>query len=284
MNVIIWGCGQGGRTVKNWLPADARLLAFADSDPALQHTFRENVPVIPPEEIPRHQPDLVWIAVRNREAAAQIRQRLEAMGFSGDIRSLTEFCDSMDLRRACLRMLAQEIRSRKLPGEMAELGVYQGEFAREMNRLLPEKKLYLFDTFKGFPEEDTCMERQRHPGQKSPMTFQDTSLELVRSRLPYPEQAVFCPGRFPDPLAALQDPLPAMALVSLDPDLYEPVRQGLKIFWPLLVPGGMILIHDYNNSQFPGAGDAVREFCREHRLTVLPLPDLHGSGVLVKQE
>ena len=77
--------------------------------------------------------------------------------------------------------------------------------------------------------------------------------------------------------------LPPLALVSLDPDLYEPTLAGLCAFWPKLVPGGMILIHDYNSAQFEGAGKAVRSFCQERQLTVLPLADLHGSAVLLKQ-
>ena len=99
-------------------------------------------------------------------------------------------------------------------------------------------------------------------------------------QLPYPEQAVICAGYFPDSLPSVP---PRFAFVHLDPDLYESVAQGLRIFWPLLVCGGVIFVHDYRSLQFPGAGQAVKEFCREHRLTPLPLPDLHGSALLVKQ-
>ena len=87
----------------------------------------------------------------------------------------------------------------------------------------------------------------------------------------------------PDTFRTLPSALPRFAFVHLDPDLYESVAQGLRIFWPLLVCGGVIFVHDYRSLQFPGAGQAVKEFCREHRLTPLPLPDLHGSALLVKQ-
>lgn len=283
MKVIIWGCGQGGRTVRNLLPSGACLLAFTDSNQSLHGLSLEGVPIIPPEQLPSYSPDLVWIAVRNREAAASIQLRLRELAFSGTVQCLSDLCDTADLRIACLRMLAAEIRRREIPGELAELGVYRGDFAAEMNRLLPERRIYLFDTFHGFPPEDAAIENARNPQHRNRMNFEDTSESLVRSRLPRPEQAVFCKGRFPESLQSLPEPLPTMALVSLDPDLYEPTRQGLKIFWPLLAPGGIILIHDYNNSQFPGAGEAVREFCRENRLSILPLPDLHGSAALIKQ-
>ena len=57
----------------------------------------------------------------------------------------------------------------------------------------------------------------------------------------------------------------------------------MNAFWPRLVPGGVILIHDCFSAQFEGVGKAVHRFCREQNLTVLPLADLHGSGVLIRQ-
>ncbi|HCT91621.1 MAG TPA: methyltransferase, partial [Lachnospiraceae bacterium] len=109
--------------------------------------------------------------------------------------------------------------------------------------------------------------------------FSDTSAELVRSRLPHPEKAVFCKGRFPE---SLPDDLPPLVFVSLDPDLYAPALAGLRAFWPKLVPGGLILIHDYNSRQFKGVKEAVQLFCEEEGLSVLPLADLHGSAALMK--
>ena len=72
-------------------------------------------------------------------------------------------------------------------------------------------------------------------------------------------------------------------MVSLDADLYEPTRQGLKYFYPRLVKGGVIVIHDYNSAQFEGVRKAVREYCEENGLIPVPLCDLHGTAVLVKQ-
>lgn len=42
---------------------------------------------------------------------------------------------------------------------MAELGVYKGKFAVEINKLFPYKKLYLFDTFEGFFSQDIDIEK-----------------------------------------------------------------------------------------------------------------------------
>ena len=37
---------------------------------------------------------------------------------------------------------------------VAEGGVFQGDFARHINRCFPKSKLYLFDTFSGFDKKD----------------------------------------------------------------------------------------------------------------------------------
>lgn len=281
MKIILFGSGQGGQMAARWLPADCTLLAIADNNPQKQGSLSGGIPVIAPEQIPRLSPDLVFITVLNKEAAPAIETQLRELGYAGPIRTLIPLREIMDLRLAHLRLLAGEIKARNLPGAVAELGVYQGAFAAEINRLFPDRTLYLFDTFEGFTREDVAEEKKHAAHSRAAVKdFADTSEEQVRARLPHPKQAVFCRGHFPDTLPA---DLPPLAFVSLDPDLYEPIYWGLRAFWPKLVPGGVILIHDYNSAQFEGAKKAVQHFCQEHHLMILPLPDLHGSAVLLKQ-
>lgn len=280
MKILLFGCGQGGQMAAKWLPASTKLLAFSDNDPQKWGNFLSGVPVIAPAEIPKHEPDLVLIAIRNADAARLVQTQLVDLGYRGAVRTLAFFRDIMDLRLAQFRLLAEEIRRLKLPGAVAELGVYRGDFAAEINRLFPERTLYLFDTFAGFTQQDLDAEPARNQaGQAAVGDFGDTDPRLVLSRLPHPQQAVLCPGRFPD---TLPPDLPPLAFVSLDPDLYEPTRQGLRAFWPHLVPGGILLIHDYNSAQFSGPHRAVREFCDTEYLLPIPLPDLHGSAILQK--
>ncbi len=49
---------------------------------------------------------------------------------------------------------------RGLEGVVAEAGVYKGDFAKEMNRVFFDRKIYLFDTFEGFPETDILKEEK----------------------------------------------------------------------------------------------------------------------------
>ena len=191
--------------------------------------------------------------------------------------------------------------------------MYQGAFAAEINRLFPERRLWLFDTFEGFHARDLAIEAERTGVKTQRRSFSDTTIELVRSRLPHPEMARFIKGYFPESLKCLdfmeasendvmQEPVNAMvacsrshteqrkesgepcfALVSLDPDLYEPTLEGLRYFYPRLAPGGRILIHDYTSCQFEGVKMAVDEYCRAHELFVVPLCEI-GRCLLWKTE
>ena len=46
------------------------------------------------------------------------------------------------------------LRSRGVSGAFAELGVYRGDASRAIHTAAPERRLYLFDTFDGFPAQD----------------------------------------------------------------------------------------------------------------------------------
>ena len=61
-----------------------------------------------------------------------------------------------DLSNDYVRLATLELLCRRLaevPGAAAELGVYRGFFARCINQLMPQRKLYLFDSFEGFAED-----------------------------------------------------------------------------------------------------------------------------------
>lgn len=282
MKVAVFGAGQAGAMVARWLPAEQELICFIDNNQKKQGQDVLGIPVYSLECAVELCPDKIWIAVLNREAASEIARQIEGSGFAGEITLLQTFRERQDIRLATLRLLVEEIKRRGIPGETAELGVFQGAFAAEINRLVPEKKLYLFDTFCGFDRRDIEIEQEVGNAFAKEGAFSDTSIDMVKARLPYPKQAVFCPGYFPESLENLEIELPEFSLVSLDSDLYEPTYEGLKRFYPRLARGGVLLIHDYNSLQFPGVKKAVERFCEEQKIFVVPLMDLHGSAVIVK--
>jgi O-methyltransferase len=182
------------------------------------------------------------------------------------------------VRYATLGLCYEEIVSRNVQGNVAELGVFKGDFAARLNQLFPDRKLYLFDTFEGFNEKDITTEHQKgfSGGEQD---FSKTSIEHVHSRMAYPNNCIFKKGYFPDTATGIDD---QFCFVSLDADLYAPMREGLKFFYPRLSTGGYIFIHDFNNDQYKGVRQAVTEFCNSNNISYTPIPDNGGSVVIVK--
>ena len=276
---VIWGAGQGGRMVANLLHGDIEIKAYCDSDETKWGASLDGVPIVPPEALADLAPDAIFISMLNKDACASVRARLEAMGIQARIVTAPELRQTFDLRLAALRMIAGEARERGIAGAIAELGVYRGDFAVEMNRLFPDRPLYLFDTFAGFDQRDITIEAEHGFSRAATGHFADTSVDAVRRRLPHPDRAVFRVGYFPETTQGIED---AFAVVSLDADLYKPLYDGLRYFYPRLSKGGALIIHDYNNTRFSGAKRAVRQFCEECGVFVVPLSDLHGTGVIIK--
>lgn len=274
--VVIFGAGQAGQMAARWMEAGLCLAAFTDNNSVLWGQRVKDIPVVEPRQAIRLEPDEFWVAVLNPQAEEQIRQQLTALGYDGPVRSVGALRNWMDIRLAQVRLLAEELETHRVPGAIAELGVYQGRLAAQLNRLFPTRALYLFDTFQGFDPKD--LEEEEGPVRQQ---FRDTGVELVRERLPYPEQAVFCAGRFPETMP--QDP-PAFALVSVDFDLFRPTYEALARFMPLLSPGGMLLVHDYNSIQYPGVKKAVNLYRQQAAFVLIPLSDLHGSAVLIPRQ
>ncbi len=182
------------------------------------------------------------------------------------------------VRYAMWELITQEMEERNIQGAIAELGVYQGASAQLLNELFPDRKLYLFDTFEGFDDRDLEVESaEKYSSGK--MEFADTSVEAVMARMPHPEQCVVRKGYFPGTSEGLDE---TFALVSIDTDLYLPIYEGLKYFYPRVSSGGYIFIHDYNHKKFEGSKAAVRQFSEEMKVPFLPIPDTAGSAVIMK--
>ncbi|HLK28846.1 MAG TPA: TylF/MycF/NovP-related O-methyltransferase [Puia sp.] len=182
------------------------------------------------------------------------------------------------VRLSTLELVSYEISKKKLKGNIAELGVYKGKFARYINQYFSERLLYLFDTFEGFDNRDVSSETQKQfsTGEQD---FSDTSIEAVLKLMPFPEKCVPVKGFFPESAKEVND---EFVFVSLDADLYEPIYSGLNFFYPKLVQGGYIFIHDFNNDNYKGSRKAVEQFCEEQKINFLPLPDSGGSSIIMK--
>jgi O-methyltransferase len=171
------------------------------------------------------------------------------------------------VRLATLELVSHEIKAKNLKGNVAELGVYKGKFARYINQYFPDRLFYLFDTFEGFDSRDVDAETAKNFS-SGEQDFSDTSVEGKAVK-----------GFFPESARDVND---SFVFVSLDADLFEPLYNGLIFFYPKLVAGGYIFIHDFNNDAYPGARKAVEQFCSEQNISFLPIPDLGGSAIITK--
>lgn len=164
-----------------------------------------------------------------------------------------------------------------VPGAAAELGVYKGAFARCINKLMPERTLYLFDTFEGFDSAEASRELQAdNCGEAFVAAHRNTAAEAVRSSMPHPESTVIMQGLFPGSLNGLEE---RFAFVSIDADFEESVFEGLKYFVPRMNEGGYIFLHDYNSHELTGVRKAVKRYgaLTGKRLKAVPLCDVNGT-------
>lgn len=179
--------------------------------------------------------------------------------------------DSTDrVRYATVALAVETIRRDGVPGAFAELGVWRGITSAFIHAAAPERVLYLFDTFSGFPGEN-----------KTDNRFQDTSVEAVRRRIGDCSNVQFRVGKFPDTAAGLESE--QFAFVMLDLDKHAWTLAGLEFFYPRVARGGYVFAHDFNSpeSEF-GVSRAVNEFLKGKPERVLEIPDVWGSAVFRK--
>jgi O-methyltransferase len=182
------------------------------------------------------------------------------------------------IRLATLELVSHEIDRKNLEGSVAELGVYKGKFAKYINQYFPQRSFYLFDTFEGFDNRDIISEKE-NKFSSGEQDFSDTSVESVLRLMPHAEKCLPIKGFFPE---SAKDINANFVFVSIDADLFKPIYNGLLFFYPKLVTGGYIFVHDFNNDNYKGARKAVEQFCSETNISFTPIPDSAGSVIISK--
>ena len=200
------------------------------------------------------------------------------MVYLGRDRKIDVYSEGGYIRLSSLELVSNEIYENEVIGAVAELGVYRGRFAKKINEAFPNRKLYLFDTFEGFDQRDVEKELSNEYSTAS-VDLSDTSVEIVLDQMPYKDLCIIKKGFFPETALNLDE---KFAFVSIDTDLYQPIYDGLKYFYPRLSRGGYIFIHDYNNHEFKGSKQAVKDFCNENKISYFPLSDYAGSAIISK--
>jgi O-methyltransferase len=177
-------------------------------------------------------------------------------------------------RNATIGLAIQRILSEEINGSIAEVGVYRGEVSRFIHQLAPGRRFYLFDTFEGFPRQDL------EPNAED-KRFSDTSVEKVLQNIGDQKNIVIQKGYVPDTFQGLENE--PFAFVLLDLDLYNPTLSSLGFFYPRLVKGGYLMVHDYNSPESNwGCNRAVNEFMQAKPEMIIEIPDQAGSVLFRK--
>ncbi|MDR2629583.1 MAG: TylF/MycF family methyltransferase [Spirochaetaceae bacterium] len=184
------------------------------------------------------------------------------------------------VRHSSLELIAREIYENNIGGNVAELGVFQGDFAQYINQIFPDRKLYLFDTFEGFNENDVRTEKTNKSYVPDNDIFKNTSINMVLGKMRHKENCVIKKGYFPETAKDVDD---TFAFVNIDVDLSEPIYNGLWWFYSRLEKGGYIFVHDFNHKRWTGAKIGVKKFVKEYGgVPYFPLSDGAGSVIFMK--
>ncbi len=155
-------------------------------------------------------------------------------------------------------------------GDVVELGCYEGTsalfFQRMIEELAPDKKLWLYDSFEGLPD------KTKEDISESGNLFKQGALKASKARLaknffkanlivPEIKKAWFYeldPEDLPDKIC----------YAFLDGDFYESIMDSLKLVWPKMSEGSVIVVDDYENSKLPGVKKAVDEWAKLCNLVI----------------
>ncbi|MFH0864805.1 MAG: TylF/MycF/NovP-related O-methyltransferase [Bacteroidota bacterium] len=167
-----------------------------------------------------------------------------------------------------------------IKGAFAELGVYKGETSKIIHAMDSARKFHLFDTFEGFKKEDLKIETGEAATYRT-KNFADTSEQKVLNFIEGNKNIIVHKGHFPETAKGLENE--TFALVNIDADLHNPIKEGCVFFYPRLAPGGVLIIHDYNH-KWEGAMKAVNDFAKTIPENLIEIADMHGSVMIIKNK
>jgi O-methyltransferase len=213
-----------------------------------------------------------------REAAKPVlRDRaMRYPPFLGDAHEALRYHEDY-VRLAMFVLALRRLDGEAIAGAIAEVGVYRGDTSIVLHRASPRRAMHLFDTFGGFPTGDL----EHGTSEQEAGRFQNTSIDYVRGRMPSDANVTLHPGRVPETLSAVE--AERFAFVLLDLDLYPPTVAAIEFFYPRLVPGGFLFLHDYNNPESNWACKRAMDALIEDKPeSLIDMSDVFGSVVFRK--
>lgn len=176
-------------------------------------------------------------------------------------------------------------------GAIVECGIFKGasfvRFAGFRNLLgQRDQKVVGFDTFGAFPasslEEDSPHIKRwlENAGEQS--ISKDQLLEVMRKK-EIDNNVELVEGDVVETVPAYvkEHPDLQIALLNLDTDIYDPAVTILEHFWPRIVPGGVLILDDYN--VFPGETKAVDHYFKDMPIKIQKFPFAKTPCYVIKE-
>lgn len=270
--IIIFGAGPTGKRAYEFYQEFCEVAAFADNNTLLQGTFIDGISVISAEQIKDIAYDYIIIA--SVPGYDSIYHQIVNEGIAKS--KIRKFSQGINQNRErAFYQYAKELEN--ILGACAEVGVFQGDTAKIINKAFADRKLYLFDTFSGFDARDVESERQNGFSEAKTGDYHDTSVERVLQKMEFPDQCVIKKGYFPETAEGLEE---TFIFVRLDVDMYKPTKAGLEWFGERMAKGGFLISHDYYTESYGGVAQAIDEYVNEHpALRRIPVGD--GLSVML---
>jgi hypothetical protein len=172
----------------------------------------------------------------------------------------------------------------RVPGDFVECGVNTGILAGTIVDWtgfgkLTDRTMWLADTYDGLPE-DQINDAERAIGlQGYNAEYRGGgAYDIVIDKFAKFPNVRIVRGAVPDTLAQIHTT--RVAYLSLDMNIAFPEIAAARHFWPMLSPGGVILLDDYNWTPHINQKRAFDELAKEWNVPILGLPT--GQGVIVK--
>ena len=185
-----------------------------------------------------------------------------------------------------LQTCIEQVLADNVAGDLIETGVWRGGATIFMRGVLKawgviDRTVWVADSFAGLPAPD---------GERYPMDAVwepsaggiAVTLETVRQNFAryglLDDQVRFLKGWFKDTLPGA--PITQIAVLRLDGDYYESTRDALTHLYPRLVPGGFVIVDDFN---FETCRQAVHDYRAAAGINE-PILDIDGNGVYWRRQ
>jgi O-methyltransferase len=161
-----------------------------------------------------------------------------------------------------------------IPGDFVECGVNRGGYARMILEYVTfetsGKRMFLFDTFRGFSDTHLLPEEQHL---KESYSYSDC-LTAVKRTFSGLRSVDIVPGTVPETLAMRT--IEHCAYLSIDMNCVQPEIAAAEYFWDKMSSGGVIVLDDYGQTAHIAQKLAFDDFARARGVSILSLPTSQG--------